>query len=74
MTEAELAAYLADKSRWTKDGSRFELVEEEIIARLLGSCDCGGAMLQEWKEGAVRRCPNCHGVDIAVTPIDILTD
>lgn len=74
MTEAELSAYLADNSKWTKDGSMFEPVEKEIIAQLLGACDCGGGMLPEWEEGAVRRCPNCRGVDIAVTSLDILTD
>ena len=74
MTREELSEYLADKTRWTKDGSKFEPVEEEIINRLLGSCGCGGTMIPEWKEGAIRRCPNCHGTDISVTPLDIVTD
>lgn len=74
MTEAELSAYLADKSKWTKDGSKFEPVEDEIIGRLLGSCGCGGTMIPEWKEGAIRRCPKCRAANISIAPTDIVTD
>jgi hypothetical protein len=73
MTESESSAYLADKSRWTKDGPKFEPVEEEIIQQLLGSCVCGGSMIPEWNEGAIRRCPNSRGTEISATPSDILT-
>ena len=74
MTQAELSAYLADKSQWTKDGSKFEPGEEEIIKQLLGSCACGGTMIPEWEEGAIRRCPNCRSADLSITMTDILTD
>ena len=74
MTREELSDYLADKSRWTKDGSKFEPSEEEIIKQLLGPCACGGTMIPEWQEGAIRRCPNCRGTEISVTPPDILSD
>jgi hypothetical protein len=74
MTEADLSAYLADKSQWNKDGSKFEPVEDEIISRLLGSCGCGGTMIPEWKEDAIRRCPKCRGTELAVAPPDIVTD
>jgi Zn finger protein HypA/HybF involved in hydrogenase expression len=64
MTYLEMVKHLADPTKWSRKGGKFDADELKLLDEITSVCSCGGKLLPEWNEAVKYRCPECKSPDL----------
>lgn len=64
MTYLEIVKHLADSTKWSRKGGKFDADETKMLAEITAVCTCGGRLVPEWDKSVKYRCPKCKSPDL----------
>lgn len=64
MTYLDMVKHLADSSKWSRKGGKFDSDETKLLNEITTVCTCGGTLIPEWDEAVKYRCPECKSPDL----------
>jgi Zn finger protein HypA/HybF involved in hydrogenase expression len=64
MNYLEMVTHLADNSKWSRKGGKFDADETRLLEEITAVCQCGGKLLPEWDRAVKYRCPECKSSDL----------